>query len=203
MQAASGGPGLPRSKGDTYRRASHDTPCSLFVGHPGVGKHTSINLKCMRHEPIVGPNSATRTDGRAPDRKKKLPLRGTKNVLRNTPSCAYCAKPRFQGRMLRCRNSASGPTAHQVMNALCRYIYLFTTSLTAVCENGSIYRRGEFDVLTHDGVALRLPHECARCIPRAYVVSHVPGVISYRVVNHNTTVFSVILLVQVCVCSSH
>ena len=40
LRAESGGPGLPRSKSDTYRRTSHDTPCSLFVSHPGIENRT-------------------------------------------------------------------------------------------------------------------------------------------------------------------
>ena len=42
LRVASGGPGSPRLKSDTYRRTRHNAPRSLFVGHPAVGNHTFI-----------------------------------------------------------------------------------------------------------------------------------------------------------------
>ena len=33
---------------------SHDTPCSLFVGHPGVGKHTLTRSKQCDTKPTAG-----------------------------------------------------------------------------------------------------------------------------------------------------
>ena len=55
---------------DTHRRTSHDTPCSLFVGHPGVGKHTIIKCKSMRHETDGGLKSATLYRRSCSDAKK-------------------------------------------------------------------------------------------------------------------------------------
>ena len=55
-----------KKQSDTYRRASHDTPCSLFVGHPGVGNHTLIKSSHCVTKPTAGQIVRHVTDGRAP-----------------------------------------------------------------------------------------------------------------------------------------
>ena len=42
-----------KMQSDTYRRTFHDTPCSLFVGHPGEGKHTLIKSKQCDTQPTA------------------------------------------------------------------------------------------------------------------------------------------------------
>ena len=54
-----------KKQSDTYRRSSHDSPCSLFVGHLGVRKHILIETKHFDTKP-AGPTVQHVSDGRAP-----------------------------------------------------------------------------------------------------------------------------------------
>ena len=61
-----------KKQSDTYRRASHDTPCSLFVGHPGVGKHTLIKPSPCDTKPAASQMVRHVTDGRAPTLRNRF-----------------------------------------------------------------------------------------------------------------------------------
>ena len=94
LGAASGGSVLPRSKSGTYRRTSHDAPCSTG-NHPGKRKHTLIKSNYMQHGPTPGQNRATHTDGRAPTKKSPLNvsafvspcMKPPANINSNTSRC--------------------------------------------------------------------------------------------------------------------
>ena len=62
-----------KKQSDTYRRTSHGSPCSRFVGHPGVGKHTLIKSKHCDTKQTAGLKSAT-LYRRSCSHVKKLPL---------------------------------------------------------------------------------------------------------------------------------
>ena len=54
------------------RRSSHDTPCSFFVDHRGVGKHISIKSNHWDTKPTASQIVRRVTDGRAPTQKNRL-----------------------------------------------------------------------------------------------------------------------------------
>ena len=89
LRAASDRPGLPRSKSGPYRRTSHDTPWSLFVGHPGVEKLTLIKSNHCDTKPTAGQIVRHVTDRRAPKLKNRLSQLEKKKSPLQACTCAY------------------------------------------------------------------------------------------------------------------
>ena len=88
--AAASRPGLPRSRSHTYRRTSHGARCSLFVGHPDVGKHALVDSNHTRHEPTAGRNSASRCRRSCSDNKKSpLSLQKMEMCIPHSATPAY------------------------------------------------------------------------------------------------------------------
>ena len=73
LPAVSGGPGLPSSQSDTYRRTSLLYPLHPFCW-PSRRRKTHLNqVKPLRHETDGGSNSATRYRRSYSDAKKSSP----------------------------------------------------------------------------------------------------------------------------------